>query len=183
VSAVGRTVDTDVGVLAGLIQTDAAVNPGNSGGPLVNAAGEVVGITTAALAGDYDVGFAVPAATAAGVVESLADGRDGPDAPRPAFLGVSSLPVADVDERVLERFGVTVSGGAFVQTVVPGSAAEAAGIAPGDVIVAVGDRRVGSPADLGDAVRDHRPGDTVTVAVERGGEPRSVEVALGEAAG
>lgn len=180
VSALGRTVDTDDGVLAGLIQTDAAVNPGNSGGPLVNAAGEVIGITTAVLVVDGDVGFAVAAANAAGVVEVLARG---PDAPRPAFLGVSSLAVGDVDERVLDRFDVEAGDGAFVQTVVPGSAAEAAGIAAGDVIVGVDGRPVGTPEDLGRLVRRHRPGDTVEVALERSGQPRSVDVALGEAVG
>jgi serine protease Do len=181
VSAVGRTVETDEGVLVDLIQTDAAINPGNSGGPLVDAAGRVVGVNTAILSASERIGFAISARTAGDVIAAIR--RDGGVAEPAAFLGVTSLPVGDVSPQVLDRFDVRAPAGTFVQGVFPGSAAEDAGIAPGDVIVAVDGRPVGTPAELGRLVRDHRPGEIVTLAVERSGIGREVEVALGQAAG
>ncbi|HEX9991545.1 MAG TPA: trypsin-like peptidase domain-containing protein [Acidimicrobiales bacterium] len=180
VSAVGRTVETDEGVLVGLIQTDAAINPGNSGGPLVDAAGRVVGVNAAVVADAQRVGFAIAARTAADVVEDL---RSGDGRAAPAFLGVTSLAVGEVNPSVLDRFDVRAGEGVFVQAVVPGSAAEAGGLAAGDVVVAVAGERVGTPDELARAVRGRAPGDTVVLAVERGGVPRDVEVVLGRAAG
>ena len=170
VSALDRAIQVDPRQrLEHLIQTDAAINPGNSGGPLVNAIGEVVGVNTA-VAGSgpggssaQNIGFAIASDTVRPIVEDLrAEGAAGGR----AVIGVSTTTTAAQD-------------GAFVLDVVPGSAAEAAGIQPGDVIVALGSDRVRSSDDLLTAVREHRPGDRVEVTWNRGSQSRSATVTLG----
>jgi putative serine protease PepD len=164
VSALDReiTAPNDFAI-AGAIQTDAAINHGNSGGPLLNGAGRVVGITSqieSESGGNDGVGFAVPSNTLAPVVaELLADGEV-----EHAYLGVS-----------LE----TTSEGVQVTSVVSSSPASEAGLTAGDVIVGYDGKDVGSSAELRDLVDKSSPGDAVTLKVLRDGKTVEVDVELG----
>ena len=177
VSAVGRNLETDDGVLDGLIQTDAAISSGNSGGPLVNARGEVIGINTAVARSGPEVsanniGFAISIGEAMPAIEALrgGDGVDG--APLAAgFLGV------DLGNR---RDGGT---GAVIIGVAPGTPAEGAGLVPDDLVVGVDGSQIASAAGLAAAVRDAGPGSVLSLEVVRGGETITVPVTLGERTG
>jgi S1-C subfamily serine protease len=149
--------------LTGLIQIDAAIQPGDSGGALVNAAGKVVGVITAgsvgASASDVTTtgteGFAIPIDQARSIGQQIIDGKPSSTVHIGAtgFLGIQVVPGGS-------------GGGAGVQVggIVPGSPAEQAGLQPGDVVTAVAGQQVTSTADLHAALSPHRPGDTVTVA-------------------
>jgi putative serine protease PepD len=161
VSALDRTI----GNLSGMLQTDAAINPGNSGGPLVNASGQVIGINTAIAveAGAQNIGFAIPIDTAKQIADRLKSGQ----AAAPAgYLGVSTSDAA------------TSATGAVVQSVSPDSPAAAAGLAAGDVIVAVGGTKVSGAADLSRLISDRQPGDSVTLTVVRGGTEQQLTAKL-----
>ena len=159
VSALDRSVGQRNVFLDGLLQTDAAISSGNSGGPLVNAAGEVVGVNTA-VARDTsiftatNVGFAISVGEALPVIESLRDQARGVVRDE-AFLGVG------LEDRRDGGQGVIVSG------VQPGTPAEAVGVMVGDLIVAVDGSTTAGSAALIAAIRDKSPGDTVTVAIVR----------------
>ena len=169
VSATNRTMPsgTDGDALDGLIQTDAAISSGNSGGPLVNARGQVVGINTAVITSGDGRGRQQRR-----VRHRL--GR-GPAGPRPAAGGSArqrGLPRHHPPER-------TDGGqGAVVVEVAPGGPAADAGIQVGDVIVAVGDIPVDGEAGVVAAIRDHAPGDQVPVIVVRSGEQQTFTVTL-----
>ena len=172
VSAVGRFSAAGEGV-QNYIQTDAAINPGNSGGPLVNLAGELVGINTAIFTrtGGYQgIGFAIPVATARYVLEQLIEsGRVDR-----AQLGVEygAATPALIDALDLPR------GAAQVGRVVAGSAADRAGIREGDVIVAVDGQPLRNALQLSTIIGSKRPGDEVEITVHRDGEARSFDVTL-----
>jgi putative serine protease PepD len=174
ISGLHREVPTNTGtILEDLLQTDAAINPGNSGGPLVDAQGRVIGINTAIAnpSTAQNVGFAIPISNAGAIIDQLRNGR------QPAFLGVRSenLDVAKAAGRA-----VAVDRGAFVTVVVSGSPADVAGLRTGDVVVRIDDKPVDSAAQLGSVVRRYRPGDKVTVVVDRDGTELSVEATLSE---
>ena len=156
-------LDRALARLTGLIQTDAAINPGNSGGPLVNAAGQVVGINTAVAGRGSGIGFAIPIDRARTVVEALRRGTTAPV----TFLGVTTRDAADGGQ------------GAVVVSVESGSPAAVAGLQAGDVITAVDGRPVAGAAELGGQVRDHEPGDRVEVTYRRGDTERTATVTLG----
>jgi serine protease DegQ len=160
--------------LVDLIQTDAPISPGNSGGALVNARGQVMGINVAYIppqARAVSIGFAIPAETVVDDVRQLiAEGKA-----VHAFLGVKPT---EATPEIAQQFGLSVSSGALVQEVVPGSAAAKAGLRQGDVIVAFGERPVQSVEDLLAALRLHKPGDRVTLTVVRNGKKVRVEVTL-----
>ena len=159
---------------ARLVQTDAAVNPGNSGGPLVNMAGEVVGVNSAA-SSRGSVGFAVPSAVVHAVAPALAaKGRMAW-----GWLGVS---MGDVGEGA----GGTPAGplpesGALIRTVRSGEPAARAGVKPGDIVVEVAGRPVREPRDLQQIVAGLPPGRTVPVGVLRDGRRETLTVEIGEA--
>ena len=162
--------------LVDLIQTDAAISPGNSGGALVSADGEVIGINVAYIppqARAVSIGFAIPAPTVRDVVtELLRDGK----ATHP-FFGVRPAPLTPEIRRQLD---VEPNAGVVVLAVVPGGPAAEAGIAPGDVIVEVEDRPVdGVEAFLG-VLRRGEPGHELDVKVVRADEERTITVRLGE---
>jgi len=163
VSATGRSLTEPNGVqLVDLIQTDTAINPGNSGGPLLNAAGEVVGINTAVAGQAENIGFAIAIDPAKQMIEDLRSGQ----VPQHALLGVRTQPTPD-------------STGAVVVEVSPSSAAADAGLRPGDVLTGVGGMPIHGPADVGTAVAAHRPGDRVDVTYERDGVAHTETVTLG----
>ncbi len=164
--------------LVDLIQTDAPISPGSSGGPLANEDGQVVGINVAYLppaqTGAVAIGFAIPSPTAVSVADQLIE--DG-EATQP-YLGVS---VANLTPEIARQFGTAVESGALVTGVDSGGPAAEAGLEPGSVITALGSQEVADTGDLLAALRDHRPGDTVELAVAaEGGQTRQVSVELGE---
>jgi S1-C subfamily serine protease len=174
VSAVDRPVrldgsGTDTNAVIDAIQTDAASNPGNSGGPLVDSTGAVVGINTAIRSigmgegGSIGLGFAIPIDDARGIAEELI--RAG--SVHHAELGVNARSMTD---------GTT--DGAQVQNVQQGGAAEAAGVIEGDVIVRLAGRQIAGADELVVAYREHNPGDTVEVELIREGRPLTVSVVL-----
>lgn len=178
VSALGRSIRSPSGdTLSDLIQTDAAINPGNSGGPLLNAAGQVVGVNTAILADAQNVGFALSIDSITSIIDDLKAGREVANA-RPV-LGVETLDIAMVDPSVAQRFSITATSGAFVQKVQSGSGAADAGLQAGDVIIEVDGRRIRTAADVGQAVRAQQVGDTIEIVIERGGQEQTVTATLG----
>ena len=177
VSGLERTLETEDGALDGLIQTDAAISSGNSGGPLVNAAGEVVGINTAVARSGPDfaatnIGFAISTDEALPVIEGLRGG-----------LGSESQPV------VQGFLGVTIGDrtdggqGAVITEVVADSPAEAAGLLVNDVVVAIDGRDVAGSAGLVAAIRDRGPGDDLVLEVQRDGSPVELVITLVERTG
>lgn len=159
-------LDRSIGSLSGLLQTDAAINSGNSGGPLVNAAGQVIGINTAVAvqSNAQNIGFAIPIDDARAIAERIVSGNAATVA---GFLGVSS---ADA---------TTATTGATVMEVTAGGPAADAGLVPGDVIVAVDGTAVSGASALGRLIGTRAPGDDVTITILRGGEERELRVALG----
>jgi S1-C subfamily serine protease len=183
ISALGRELTAQNGErLDELIQTDAAIYQGNSGGPLVNAAGEVVGVNTAVATSSANgaaenLGFALPIDQLSPLIDELKQG--GGEVVGGAFLGVSTQSLDLVPPAIIDRLGIDADDGAFVSEVVPGSGAEEAGIQPGDVIVEIDGRDIDEPADVGEIILDREPGDTVEVVVERDGKERTIRATLG----
>jgi serine protease Do len=163
--------------LVDLIQTDAAISPGNSGGALVNRDGEIIGINVAYLppaeTGAVNIGFAVPSDTAVSVADQLIETGEVSS----AYLGIFTTDLSPEDA---ERFDLPVDSGAIVREVEPGSAADEAGVIRGDIIVALGDAPIEGSGDLLGALRDYQPGDTVDLTVVRDGDEQTLEVTLGE---
>jgi len=163
--------------LVGLIQTDAAISPGNSGGALVDRDGEIVGINVAYLppgeTGAENIGFAIPSDTVTSVADQLIEnGR----AVHP-YLGIGPQ---DLTPEAAQQFGISVDSGALVAEVEPGGPADAAGIKTKDVITALGSTQIKDAGDLIAAVRDYKPGDAVTLTIDRNGDSRDVNVKLGD---
>lgn len=177
ISAKNRDIQTRNSTLRNLIQTDAAINPGNSGGPLLDAAGRVVGINTAIISEAQNIGFAIAIDEVKPLIEDLRNGK-GTVTPDTAYLGVATSSIDDVSSSVLDEYQVNRSDGAFINEVVTGSAAEEGGLKPGDVIVDIDGEAIGSPNDVGSVIRSHRPGDTLTVTVERQGSTEEITVTL-----
>jgi putative serine protease PepD len=170
VSALNRSIDATNESLSGLIQTDAAINPGNSGGPLVNAAGQVVGINTATSGDAQNIGFAIAIDKAKPVINQLKSGG-----------GSSSSAGSSAQQSSTAFLGVSVTDGqtgALVADVDPTSPAGKAGIQQGDEIVSLGGKSVQSADDLTSAMRSHKPGDRVTVTFLRGQSRQSADVQL-----
>jgi len=166
--------------LHNLIQTDAQISPGDSGGPLVNASGQVVGMITAGAKTQpsqttSETGYAIPVNDAVVIVNKIRGGQSsdrviiGPA----GFLGVA---VQAVDAATASELGV--NGGALVIQVVPGTAAQSAGISVGSVITSVGGRSIGSPDQLGPAIYVHKPGERVSVTWVDGSGSHTTTVAL-----
>jgi putative serine protease PepD len=178
VSALNRSITADNGEqLSELIQTDAAINHGNSGGPLVNASGEVIGINTAVAADGQNIGFAISIDSVQSLIQKLRNG--GGDVKAAAFLGVTSSDLTNVLQQVLDRLGITAKQGAFVSQVVPGSGADGAGLQAGDVITEIDGRPVKGSADVKTIVEDHKPGDQVEIRYQRNGQPQTGRATLG----
>ncbi len=199
ISALQRRIKAPNGfAIDNVIQTDAAINPGNSGGPLINAAGEVIGINSqietaggsgaaGTTGGNVGIGFAVPIQTATRLVPRLkADGSI-----KRAFLGVTTISARSA----LKQLKQPLLDGALVQTVAPGSPAAKAGIVAGrvstagatlglakggDVIVAVDGDPTKSASAVVTAVSAHKPGETITVTVVRDGHKRDLRVTLAD---
>ncbi len=182
VSQTGRSISAPDGtVLDRLIQTDAAINPGNSGGPLVNAAGQVVGVNTAILADAQNIGFALEIDSIRDIIEDLQAGRDA--ARERALLGVATRDVSLIDTDLARQFSVTATSGAFVQEVSEGTGAAVAGLAEGDVIIEADGRRIRSSEDVVQTVRAMNPDDEITLVIEREGVEQTITATLGSGGG
>jgi len=178
VSALGRT-GLNNNNYEDFIQTDAAINVGNSGGALIDMQGQLIGINTAIISGDggnNGIGFAVPADMVAAVVDHLK--RDGEV--KRGMLGVT---ITSVTPSVKEALDVDVNAGALVTSVLPGSAAEKAGIEISDVIVAIDGEPVESGRDLRNRVGLMRQEQEVELSLLREGESLSVSAIIGDASG
>jgi serine protease Do len=185
VSGLNRTITAgsfigDTELIEEAIQTDAAINEGNSGGPLINLQGEVIGVNSAIAWEGQSIGFSIPINVAKKVVDDvIAYGR----IVRP-WLGVRYVMV---DESVVEEFGLAVDAGALIipeepgaESVIPGSPAAAAELQPGDVILSVDGVSLSVESSLGDVINTFAPGTTVTLRVHRAGEVISIPVTLVE---
>ena len=180
VSAKDRTISDGSISLDHLIQTDAAINPGNSGGPLVNAAGEVVGINTAIIAGSQNIGFSIAIDEVKDIIETLKAGG-GDLTSDTAVLGVSTLDVdsPELPQEAKDAFGITAESGAVVTSVDPDGGAASAGIQVGDVVISFDGTAVTGSNELTQMVRGREPGDEVSVQVEREGKRQTFTVTLG----
>jgi S1-C subfamily serine protease len=192
VSALGRTVQTSqTTFIDQAVQTDAAINRGNSGGPLINTHGEVIGINSAIYTPTgttAGIGFAIPINTAKRIAHDLiTDGRV-----HQAFLGVETIPI---NESFAEALGLPAQEGLLVQTTSRGGPAAEAGIRGGDrvaqagmrrfyiggdVLTAIDGQKIANRVDVDLMLNKKRPGDEVTVTLFRGGKKMDVKVKLGE---
>lgn len=176
VSATERRIQIEGGtVLEGLLQTDAAINSGNSGGPLVNNRGQVVGINTAVAAPGISegIGFAIPVNSAKGVIDqAIKTGK----IIRP-FLGIQHRPVT---KDLKKTFNLPIDTGVYVLGVVPGEAADKAGIKVDDIIFEVDGKPINENRSLIRILQDYKPEDTVILSVMRGQETLKIPVKLGE---
>jgi serine protease Do/serine protease DegQ len=156
------------------IQTDASINPGNSGGALVNLRGELIGVNSAILSrsgGNIGIGFAIPANMARSVMDQLVKFGE----VRRGLLGVN---IVSLTPDLAQSLGLKDAQGALVSQVARESAAELAGIKPGDVITAINERPVRSGSDLRNAVGLLRVGERVEIALVRDGKPRRVAAVI-----
>ncbi len=186
ISGLGRpvTAATDelgmnVESLTDLLQTDAAINPGNSGGPLINMAGQVIGINTAIVSDAQSVGFAIPINAARGIIRGvLANGTI-----QKAYLGVQFVAITPdirAELNLSERNGALVKSGTSGQAaVISGGPADKAGIREGDIITKVDDRVIGEQGGLGSLIAEFLPGEKVTLTIIRDGKTQEVSVTLG----
>lgn len=174
VSAVSRSLPD--GTYVPFIQTDAAVNPGNSGGPLFNDRGEVIGINSQIFShtGGYQgLSFAIPIDVATKVQAQLMQyGK--------VTRGRLGVTIQDVNQALADSFGLKKPGGALVSAVEKDSPAEKAGLEPGDVIVGLNDKAINRSADLPGLVADLKPGTSTKLDIIRKGASKTVTVAVGE---
>ncbi|HEX8917806.1 MAG TPA: trypsin-like peptidase domain-containing protein [Chloroflexota bacterium] len=184
ISATGRTISEPNGVsLSGMIQTDAAINQGNSGGPLIDEHGRVVGVNTAiagrATTSDIfgnnsqqavaeGLGFAIPSNTVSNVAGHLMQNKP------TAFLGVTYHEISKQDS---SYYNLPV--GAYINTVAPSSPAARAGLRARDVITKIGDKSLADTYQLEQLISQHNPGQTVTLTIWRNGKSQTVKVKLG----
>ncbi len=162
VSNLGRSIEENTGVvLNDIIQTDTAINAGNSGGPLLNTAGQVVGINVAIASNAENIGFAISTDTAIQIVQSLiTEGK----VIRP-WLGVS---VTAVTSTIQQYYNLSVNTGVLITSVTSGSPADKAGLRAGDVITKVDDENISTAAELSSALGSHQIGDQVEIVYYRG---------------
>jgi serine protease Do len=178
VSAVNRNFSVQDGrVYRDMIQTDASINRGNSGGPLVNALGQVIGINTFIVApggqGSIGLGFAVPAGKASRIIEEL---KENGEVDRSYYTGLYGV---DVNQRIARALGLQAAGGVFVQDIDRDSPAEEAGFEPYDVIIGIDGEPVANRNEFVARLYDFRPGDRVRFDVLRGGSERELTMSLG----
>jgi serine protease Do len=169
----GLTGDPATRSFENYIQTDAAINFGNSGGPLINTSGEVIGINTAIFRPAQNIGFAVPVNTLKQILPQL---RDKGKVTR-GFLGIN---IVNVDSDRAAAFGLKSEDGAFVESVEAGKPADKAGVKPGDTIVKVDGVQVKDTRDLIGYVSGKAPGSKVDLGVVRDGKPVTLTAALAE---
>lgn len=171
-----RSRDINAGPYDDFLQTDASINRGNSGGPLFNARGEVIGVNSAIVSpsgGSIGIGFAIPSRTARSIVDQLIrTGRI-----ERGFIGVR---LQEVTPSIAEALGIAGSNGALVASVEPGSPAEQAGIQAGDVITRFNGKDIRNVHDLTLAVASRKPGTKTTLTRNRGGSQQEIALTVGQ---
>jgi len=179
VSGVQRTIPgsaQESNALVDLIQTDAAISPGNSGGALVDAESKVIGMNVAYIPPQdsaVSIGFAIPAATVTSVADDLIAGKP----VQHAFLGIR---YGTLTPQIIQQYNVQADHGLIVLDVSSGTPAAAAGLKPGDVILEFDGQQMNDIEDLIAALHRHAPGDTVSLTVERNGQQQDLSVTLGD---
>ena len=171
-----RNRDINSGPYDSYIQTDAAINRGNSGGPLFNLNGEVIGVNTLIISpsgGSIGIGFAVPSKTVVGVVDSLRQFGE----LRRGWLGVR---IQQVTDEIAESLNIKPARGALIAGVEDKGPAKPAGIEPGDVVVKFDGKDIKEPKDLSRVVADTAVGKSVDVVIIRKGEEQTKQVTLGK---
>ena len=176
VSAKGRSLNLldEEFAIESFIQTDAAVNPGNSGGALINIDGNLVGINTAIASetGSFaGYSFAVPANIVSKVMKDLKEFGE-------VQRGIIGVQIRNINAQFAEDRNLTTLNGAYVSGIIPGSAAAAGGIERGDVIIQVDEEKIGSSSELQEVIGTYRPGDAVRVKIIRDGEAMTLKVVL-----
>jgi S1-C subfamily serine protease len=172
VSAVGRT-GMGIAQYEDFIQTDASINPGNSGGPLINLAGEVIGINTAITASGHGIGFAIPVAMAKEIAEQLiAKGK--------VVRGWLGIGIQELTEEMAQQFGVPADAGVLVGNVLPDGPGAKAGLQIGDVIQGVGGVKVTSSYQLQQEIANRPVGGKIPVTVLREARTETLTIVLGE---
>ncbi len=187
ITALNQTITASEGgtnseTLNGMIQSDAEISPGDSGGALVNGAGQVVGIITAGQATSFrtttsNVAYAIPSSTAVRIANQILAGQAGGGV-LIGPVGHLGVGVETLDPTTAAQLGLSVSSGALVRTVQSGSPAESAGITPGSVITAINSTVVDSSSALGTALQAFKPGDQVKVTWITQGATRTATVTL-----
>lgn len=184
ISGVGRTVNasSDDGAtketLTDMIQTDAAINSGNSGGPLVNAQGQVVGINTAVASEAQGIGFAIPISSVKGILKSISEGKT----PNRAYLGANYI---SVNPQVQKAYNLNASKGALIKnrngkSIISGSPAQKAGLKDGDIITKIDDIEISKNISLGSLIGEKSAGDKIKVTYLRDGKESTSIVTLEE---
>jgi S1-C subfamily serine protease len=180
VSATGRSIDTGNGyTIDGLIQTDAAINQGNSGGPLVNLAGEVIAINTLIVRNSGSgtvaegLGFAIPINTAQAVAEQIIQKGY---ISRP-FMGINFQPITP---DIANAYNLPVQWGAYITTVAASSPARQAGLQTGDIITSIGGVSLDGIHSFINTLFNYKPGDQIMVGFTRNGKSQQVQLTLGE---
>lgn len=173
ISAKERPVTISNRLYKNLLQTDAAINPGNSGGPLLNTAGEVIGINTAVNASAQGIGFAIPIGTAKQVLNDLINKGKVVK----SYIGVSLQPL---DERLAQYFGVANTDGAVIAYVASGSPAEKAGLQQGDIILEIDKKKVKTPDDVTSIVQKTKVGGNLVLQILRDKQTRFVTLTTAE---
>lgn len=178
VSAVGRDLRSgnDGRIYRDMVQTDAAINRGNSGGPLVNAMGEVIGVNTAIYSssgGSIGLGFAVPASKARRIIEEL---RIDGSIDRSYYTGLYGV---NVTGRIAQALGLENTGGILIRDVDPGSPGAVAGVQPYDVITSIEGNEIQNLDDFVATLYDFRPGDTIRIALIRDNQRIETSLVLG----
>jgi serine protease Do len=181
ISATGRS-GSEIGISdrrVRFIQTDAAINPGNSGGPLLNAAGQVIGVNTAIIQGAQGLGFSIPIDSAQLIAQQLVKSGK----VEHAYLGVQ---MADLTPELRDQLNqnsklkVNAEKGVLVLKVIPKSPASSGGMKSGDLVLSINDKPTLTTDDVQQAVESVRPGGMVTIQVKQQGQPRSLRITLGK---
>jgi 2-alkenal reductase len=166
-----------LGPLRGLLQTDAAINQGNSGGPLINVGGQVIGINTLIVRGGFQdaegLGFAIPSNVAMKVVEQLIANGEA----KPSFLGIQ---YQELNPQLASEAGLDIAYGALVEEIVAGTPADLAQLQSGDVIVAINGQMIDDRHPLVSELLEYVAGETITIDVLRKGEMFQTTLTLGE---
>ena len=180
VSALDRQIDTGQGYsMEGMIQTDAAINSGNSGGPLINLAGQVIGINTLVIRGSgysataEGLGFAVPANTVAEISQQIIETGH---ASRP-YMGIS---YQSITPQLAGAYDLPAQWGAYLMEVAPGLAADEAGLQKDDIIVALDGEEISEDQTFVNLLLRHHPGNTLDLTIIRDGSELTVPITLGE---
>lgn len=177
VSCVDRAINVD-GTPFNMIQVDCSINPGNSGGPLVNTYGEVVGIVSAKYSSYSSttvegIGFAIPINDVSAIIEDIMTNGYVTNKP---YIGITP---GTMTQQMAQQYRYSVSEGVFVYSVEEGSAAAAAGLKMGDVILKLDDKEIKNTADLTAAKKGYSAGDTVTLSIYREGETMEIQLTFG----